>query len=158
MRRFYLIFIFLYVSYSGVMSNDADLSKAFLTTDNPKLPKSFKKIFNGKDFSNWHGVLKPPYDNPYKRNSLIRKNRDKFLLLQKRANILMNRHWLINNDILSFDGKGFSIATDKKYGDFELYVSWKISSNSDSGLYLKGTPQIQIWDVNSKSSQKIWFG
>jgi hypothetical protein len=27
-----------------------------------------------------------------------------------------------------------------------MYVDWKIPSGADSGIYLRGTPQIQIWD------------
>ena len=66
----------------------------------------------------------------------------------------MKKHWTVKKGVLAFNGKGFSIATDKKYNNFELYVSWMIEPNSDSGIYLKATPQIQIWDVNSKKSQR----
>jgi hypothetical protein len=27
-------------------------------------------------------------------------------------------------------------------------VDWKIKENGDSGIYLRGTPQVQIWDPN----------
>ena len=47
---------------------------------------------------------------------------------------------------LVFDGKGQSLSTAKDYGDFELLVDWKIEKDGDSGIYLRGTPQVQIWD------------
>ena len=36
--------------------------------------------------------------------------------------------------------------TVKDYGNFELYVDWKIEPKGDSGIYLRGKPQVQIWD------------
>src|SRR5439155_24402915 len=30
--------------------------------------------------------------------------------------------------------------------NFELYVDWKIGKKGDSGIYLRGNPQVQIWD------------
>ena len=48
---------------------------------------------------------------------------------------------------LEFDGKGQSLCTDKDYGDFEMIVDWKITNGGDSGIYLRGTPQVQIWDI-----------
>ena len=36
--------------------------------------------------------------------------------------------------------------TAKDYEDFEMYVDWKILAHGDSGIYLRGSPQVQIWD------------
>jgi hypothetical protein len=50
-----------------------------------------------------------------------------------------------------FDGKGFSLATVREdYGDFEMLVDWKIQPEGDSGIYLRGTPQVQIWDAKQR--------
>jgi len=39
------------------------------------------------------------------------------------------------------------LATVRDYEDFELLVDWKIiHPHGDSGIYLRGTPQVQIWD------------
>ncbi len=27
-----------------------------------------------------------------------------------------------------------------------MWVDWRITKNGDSGIYLRGTPQVQIWD------------
>src|SRR5262249_21236346 len=45
------------------------------------------------------------------------------------------------------DGKGGgNLQTAKDYGNFELWIDWKIEEKGDSGLYLRGNPQVQIWD------------
>ena len=58
----------------------------------------------------------------------------------------MKAHWKVDDGVLVFDGKGSSLATAKDYGDFELLVDWKILPKGDSGIYLRGSPQVQIWD------------
>src|SRR5205823_6393869 len=37
----------------------------------------------------------------------------------------------------------------KDFGNFELYVDGKIPPKGDSGIYLRGQPQVQIWDSDS---------
>jgi hypothetical protein len=58
----------------------------------------------------------------------------------------MRAHWRVEDGALVFDGKGRSLCTAKDYGDFELLVDWKILPSGDSGIYLRGAPQVQIWD------------
>jgi len=36
----------------------------------------------------------------------------------------------------------------KQYGDFEMVVDWRITKKGDSGIYLRGSPQVQIWDTS----------
>jgi hypothetical protein len=57
-----------------------------------------------------------------------------------------------------FDGKGRSLVAAKDYGDFEMYVDWKILKDGDSGIYLRGTPQVQIWDPASKPAAGVGSG
>ena len=41
-------------------------------------------------------------------------------------------------------------GTKKDYKDFEMFVDWRIlSPRGDSGLYLRGAPQVQIWDAHN---------
>ena len=47
-----------------------------------------------------------------------------------------------------FTGKGDNLCSVKEYGDFELYVDWRITKDGDSGIYLRGSPQVQIWDTS----------
>ena len=57
----------------------------------------------------------------------------------------------MKDGVIHCDGKGgVSLQTAKDYGNFELWVDWKIEKNGDSGIYLRGQPQVQIWDPNNK--------
>ena len=111
-------------------------------------PEGFTALFNGKDLTGWKGLLKGPYDNPDKRAAL---EPDKLDELQKEANDNMRAHWKVVDGVLVFDGKGRSLCTAKDYADFEMFVDWKIEKGGDSGIYLRGSPQVQIWDTALKS-------
>ncbi len=108
-------------------------------------PEGYTALFNGKDLTGWKGLLKGPYDNPVKRAAL---SSDELAELQKQADEQMRAHWKVEDGALVFDGKGRSLCTAKDYGDFDMYVDWKILPKGDSGIYLRGTPQVQIWDLN----------
>ena len=114
--------------------------------DKPKLnvpPEGFRALFNGQDLTGFQGVLKP-YDNPIQRQKL---SDEEYAKRQVQANERMQQHWKVKDGILEFDGKGFSLGTDRPYGDFEMLVDWKLMTpNGDSGIYLRGSPQVQIWD------------
>jgi hypothetical protein len=107
-------------------------------------PAGFTALFNGKDLSGWKGLLKGPYDNPDKRAALPA---DQFAKLQQEADENMRAHWKVVDGVLTFDGKGRSLCTAKDYADFEMLVDWKIEKGGDSGIYLRGSPQVQIWDT-----------
>jgi hypothetical protein len=125
-------------------------------------PPGFSALFNGKDLSGWKGLLKGPNDKPHVRATL---SPDKLAAEQKIADEIMNANWKIEDGALVFSGKGESLATAKAYGDFEFFVDWKIPANADSGIYLRGAPQVQIWDPanpsqfqhgNQKGSGGLW--
>jgi hypothetical protein len=107
-------------------------------------PEGFVALFNGKDLAGWKGLLKGPYDNPDKRAALAPDERGK---LQQEADENMRAHWKVEDGVLVFDGKGRSLCTAKDYGDFEMLVDWKILKGGDTGIYLRGSPQVQIWDT-----------
>jgi hypothetical protein len=106
-------------------------------------PKGFTALFNGKDLAGWQSVLAPPDDNPAIRAKLSSAERKR---LQAKTDDLMRKTWKVDNGALAYNGKGYSLATVKECGDFELYVDWKIEPGGDSGIYLRGCPQVQIWD------------
>lgn len=58
----------------------------------------------------------------------------------------INAHWRVENGELVNDGNGLYLTTDKDYGDFELWIEYKALPEGDSGIYLRGIPQVQIWD------------
>ena len=103
-------------------------------------PPGFTALFNGKDLEGWKGLA---HKNANERRALKGKP---LAEAQAAADEVMNAHWSVADGILTYDGKGQSLCTAKDYGDFEMYVDWKIPPGADSGIYLRGTPQIQIWD------------
>ena len=57
-------------------------------------------------------------------------------------------HWRAENGVLVNDGLGGYATTIRDYGDFELRLEYKLAAGADSGIYLRGVPQVQIWDTN----------
>jgi hypothetical protein len=112
-------------------------------------PEGFVALFNGKDLTGWKGLLKGPYDNPDRRATLAPEKAQE---LQQEADENMRAHWSVADGVLVFDGKGRSLCTGKDYGDFEMLVDWKIEKAGDSGIYLRGSPQVQIWDTGRVAS------
>ena len=106
-------------------------------------PEGFTALFNGQNLDGWKGLLKGPNDNPIKRAALTPEQKTE---AQKEADEDMRAHWSVANGEFVFDGKGRSLCTAKDYANFELLVDWKIPAQGDSGIYLRGSPQVQIWD------------
>src|SRR2546429_5666745 len=106
--------------------------------DDNKPPEGFTLLFNGKDLTGWQGLVELPERSKLSAEQLAEK--------QKEANEKYLPHWTAKDGILNYDGKGQSLQTAKDYGNFELYVDWKIGPKGDSGIYLRGNPQVQIWD------------
>ncbi len=107
-------------------------------------PEGFVELFNGRDLAGWKGLV----GNPKSRREMSRAELAK---AQAKADEDMRAHWKVVDGVLCFDGKGHSLCTAKDYGDFELFVDWKIEAGGDSGIYLRGSPQVQIWDTASKN-------
>lgn len=104
-----------------------------------KAPAGFTALFNGKDLTGWKGLVA----DPEKRAKMTP---EELAEAQKVADEKMRAHWHAEKDMLVFDGKGESLCTAKDYADFEMLVDWKIEKGGDSGIYLRGSPQVQIWD------------
>lgn len=89
-------------------------------------PESFTALFNGKDLTNWAGA-------------------------EKQAEF-----WKAADGVINYVGKGGgNLKTAKNYKDFEFYCDWKITKGGDSGIYIRGRPQVQIWD-NKEGSGGLW--
>lgn len=133
------------------MSNVSGSESAYLReaiirhlAEMPEGEPAFVSIFNGKDLSGWKGLV----ENPIKRAKMSAKE-----LAQKQAvaDKEMRENWSAVNGELKFSGRGNNIATVKQYGDFEMLVDWRLDKNGkepDAGVYLRGTPQVQIWDIS----------
>lgn len=108
-----------------------------------KMPKEkgFVSIFNGKDLSGWQGLVK----NPIVRAKM---STEELAKAQVEANAKMLNNWSVQDECIVFNGEGDNLCTQKLYDDFEMLVDWKISKKGDSGIYLRGSPQVQIWDIS----------
>ena len=77
---------------------------------------------------------------------------DELLLKQVQADVRMRKDWTVVDGMICFEGSGFdNLCTKKKYGDFEMYIDWLLDPNGtepDAGIYLRGTPQVQMWDTS----------
>ena len=104
-------------------------------------PEGFTALFNGKDLTNWQGLVELPQRAKLSPEELAKK--------QKEADEKYLPHWTVEDGVLVHDGKGQSLQTAKDYGNFELFVDWKIPPKGDSGIYLRGNPQVQIWESDT---------
>lgn len=116
------------------------LSCQFALAADTTPPTGFQAIFNGKDFSGWHGM--PHYD-PVKLAALPEEERAQLLKTWEED---LAQHWKVVDGVIVNDGHGVYLTTDKSFTDYELLVDYKMLPLGDSGLYLKNTPQVQIWD------------
>ncbi len=107
----------------------------------------FVTLFNGKDLAGWKGLVA----NPVKRSQMDAAT---LATAQEKADEVMRKGWEVKNGELVFSGKGDNIVTQKQYGDFEMLVDWKLDANGkegDAGIYLRGSPQVQIWDTSRRN-------
>lgn len=122
---------------------------AALPQDRPlnQAPAGFTNLFNGKDLSGWRGRQ---MDYSPHLEALLTK--EELAAKQVEWNADRDANWSVDTakgEIVS-NGHGVFLATNKDYSDFEFYVDWlMVSHNGDSGIYLRGFPQIQIWDVDN---------
>ena len=117
-------------------------------------PKGFTAYFDGDETDLpefWKGVTtEQKFDNPVVRQAATCEKRAE---MQKIADKGRDEHWHVRNGNLYFDGYrgGYSLATKEDYEDFEMWADWRIMSvTGDSGLYLRGSPQVQIWDAHNQ--------
>jgi len=111
----------------------------------------FVPLFNGKDLTGWQGKV----DDPPK---IAGMSSSQLKAAQRKANESAKRHWKIKNGVLTYDGGGTSLITAKNYQNFELMMDWKIQVDGDSGVYLRGCPQVQIWDSEKQSANGVGSG
>jgi Domain of Unknown Function (DUF1080) len=115
--------------------------------DNNQPPKGFVALFNGVDLSGFHGL--GHYD-PRTRLSYA-----EFVPEFAKNEAGLKRHWSVDNGELVNDGDGPYATTDREFGDIELWIDYKTVPKADSGIYLRGSPQVQIWDFTDPEKFKL---
>jgi hypothetical protein len=103
--------------------------------------EGFKPMFNGKDLSGWQGLVENPVLRAKMKPAELAKK-------QIEANKKVSGNWSVKDGYIWFNGAGDNLCSVKQYGDFEMLVDWKITKKGDSGIYLRGSPQVQIWDTS----------
>ncbi|MEI8073780.1 MAG: DUF1080 domain-containing protein, partial [Bacteroidota bacterium] len=100
-------------------------------------------LFNGKDLSGWKALVANPILRAKMGDSALK-------VAEAKENEKTKGDWMVKDGLLIFTGHGDNLATAKQYADFEMYVDWKITAQGDAGIYLRGTPQVQIWDTSRR--------
>jgi len=103
----------------------------------------FVNLFNGKDLTGWKALVMNPIARAKMSDSALKA-------AEQKANEKMKNDWIAKDGLLVFTGHCDNLATEKKYADFEMYVDWKITEKGDAGIYLRGSPQVQIWDTSRR--------
>ena len=112
-------------------------------------PEGYRALFNGKDLTGWRGM---GTDNPYQLAAKTEEERAAFFAKNQPG---IDAHWKVVDGVLVNDGQGPYATTIEDFGDVELWVDYKTVPKADSGIYLRATPQIQIWDSTETAKFKI---
>ena len=112
-------------------------------------PPGFTALFNGRDLAGWRGG--DTFDH---RKLLAMPPADREAQIAKWT-ASMRDHWRAENGELINDGHGAYATTETDYGDFELLVEYRTVPKADSGIYLRGVPQVQIWDYTETAKFNI---
>lgn len=107
-------------------------------------PEGFTSIFNGQNLDGWYAI---ETGNPRVFNELSDAERKTKIEMARAATA---EFWRVENGEIANDGKGPFLTTDREYRDFELMIEYKTVARADSGIYLKATPQVQIWDFTDE--------
>jgi len=112
-------------------------------------PENFQALFNGKDTLGWYGWATK---NPEKLWAMSDEEETQY---KKESRKDIEKHWSVQDGILINDGHGLYLTSEQEFGDFELHLEYKTVALADSGVYLKATPQVQIWDYTEEKKFEI---
>jgi hypothetical protein len=120
-----------------------------LAADLNQPPPGFIALFNGDDLTGWRG------GDTFDHRKLLAMPADARAAQIAKWTETMKAHWSVQNGELVNDGQGAYATTEKDYGNFELLVEYRTVAKADSGIYLRGVPQVQIWDFTEKEKFNI---
>ncbi len=110
----------------------------------PNPPEGFRALFNGQNLDGWYG------HNPHQTASVLAEEREKAIEARQEE---FRAHWRVENGELVNDGQGPYATTREEFGDIELLIEYKTVAQADSGIYLRATPQVQIWDYTKEGGK-----
>ncbi|MBK7405679.1 MAG: DUF1080 domain-containing protein [Phycisphaerales bacterium] len=116
-------------------------ASAMPATAQPGPPEGFRALFDGKDLEGWWGL---GTEDP---REVFAVPPDELALRQARSQADIHQHWRVEDGVLVNDGEGLYLTTGEQFGDFELRLEYATVAGADSGVYLRGVPQVQIWDT-----------
>lgn len=103
--------------------------------------EGWSPLLNGKDVSGWHG-MNPNQPNEWFTTTGILWER---LLGPTRLRAIPGN--VPGDRILNGPtGRTVNLVSDQKFGDVELYLEFLIAKGSNSGVYLQGLYEVQIFD------------
>jgi len=103
-------------------------------------PPGFTALYNGRDLTGWHG------GDTFDHRTLLAMPEAERAAQIATWTASMREHWRAEGAELVNDGLGAYATTEKDYGDIELLMDYRTVAGADSGVYLRGVPQVQIWD------------
>lgn len=135
MRTFSFLLIF--ASAAGVGS--------LALADEHSTDDALQPLFDGQTLDGWHGR---PHMAPEEYEAASDEQRAEW---QQQT----EEHWSVEDGELINDGHGPYLTTDRQFGDYELRLEYQTVPGADSGIYLRGVPQVQIWDSTDEAKFSI---
>ncbi|MBM3878246.1 MAG: DUF1080 domain-containing protein [Verrucomicrobia bacterium] len=115
----------------------------------PQPPAGFTALFNGQNLAGWRG------GETFDHRKLMALPAEQRAAQIAKWTASMQAHWRAENQELVNDGQGAYATTEKDFGDFELRLEYRTVPKADSGIYLRGVPQVQIWDSTEQAKASI---
>ncbi|MFN7926341.1 MAG: DUF1080 domain-containing protein [Blastocatellia bacterium] len=139
----YLRFLFLAVPLLAIAA--AQVPQRGITSDGdahgdaPYLIESgWTPLLNGKDLSGWRGVTETTKNEWFTTTGITWER----LLGPTR----LSGRPAPGDRMLNGTGRTVNLMTEQKFGDIELYLEFMIAKGSNSGVYLHGLYEVQIFD------------
>lgn len=104
-------------------------------------PEGYQGLIPEQGLAGWWGLGTEDPRTVYSEDEAT------FALRHKESLADVEQHWKNIDGVLVNDGNGLFLTTDQLFGDFELFLEYRTVAKADSGIYLRGVPQVQIWDT-----------
>jgi hypothetical protein len=100
--------------------------------------KGWRPLLNGKDLSGWHGIDGSASEWFTARSVIWKRiwNPNRLAAKPEPGDRIVNGK----------EGRTANFVTNEKFGSFQLYAEFMIAKGSNSGIYLHGLYEVQIFD------------